>query len=146
MKDNSPGFDLGIPQKGAKDGYLAMIYEMVLIGARIVAESKDLTDPRFKRYVPLFVAIHPDEKDRNDILNELEKAFDDAKDDRNDIRADKEHMACVRALGKTFDLTDRYIGITHTLRVGIAGDPDWLIDMTNKPESAEDDPDGDDDE
>jgi hypothetical protein len=134
MKENTgtAGFDLGIPQRGAKDGYLAMIFEMALIGARILAETTDPTDPRFKRFVPLFVSMFPDRDARVEILKEISDAFDDAKDERNDVRADLEHMACVRAWGKVIDLADEFIGITHTLRIGIAGDPDWLQDTVNK--------------
>ncbi|RPJ53952.1 MAG: hypothetical protein EHJ95_01195 [Methanobacteriota archaeon] len=122
-------FDLGVPQKGAKEGYLQTFFNNRMQIAHTIMQMQGVTDFRIEVMTMFIISGITDEAKRNEIVAELEKDLDAIKNGPGDMdeKGRRILMRCMKAMGDVSSWFDAFMGITHRLSVGIGGVPFWKL-------------------
>lgn len=121
-------FDLGVPQKGAKDGYLIAFFNNRMQMANTILQMQGITDFKVEIMTLFMISGITDENDRNIIWNHFEDTINKIRDGGGDMdeKGRKIAQECMKTQGKVSSWYDKHMGITHRLSIGIGGKPFWL--------------------
>lgn len=122
-------FDLGVPQKGAKEGYLQTFFNNRMQIAHTIMQMQGVTDFRIEVMTMFVISGITDAKKRKAITDELENDLEAIKSGGGDMdeRGRRILMRCMKAMGDVSSWFDEFMGITHRLSVGIGGTPFWKL-------------------
>ena len=122
-------YTLDIPQREGKEGYIGTFLTSWLNIEAILKSPEFSREPiRLYYLAEAMVALIPDENERQNVLNSLDKRFIELKekylkehgiDKLND--AEHSHLliiASIRTLGLVTDYIDKHVGVSHKNKVG----------------------------
>lgn len=111
---------LGIPKKGAKDGYLMLFFSARNELGNIINGWKDWTDPRIIIYTKFLITGITDDEIRAKVMLKLNDKLKEIEEKKlSNDKASKENIdACVEVLGDITAFYDEYLGISHSINVG----------------------------
>jgi len=113
------GLDLGIPTRGAKEGYLGLYFASRQQLGVVIGNLQGVSDRRLEVFTRFMISGVTDREVRDKMrtrLNELLKEAGDRQDAEDRARA--AIAAYMEVLGEVTEWYDDFLGITHRLVIG----------------------------
>jgi hypothetical protein len=113
---------LGTPKRGAKEGYLMLFFSSRASLGNIIAQMEDATDPRLLMFTKFLISSITDDDIRDDVWKKLDANIKeiDRGDGTNEEKAKKRNDVCMEILGDVTAFYDEFMGISHTIRIGVS--------------------------
>jgi hypothetical protein len=121
MEQQSTDITLGIPKRGAKEGYLMLFFSARAALGNIIAQMEDPTDPRFLMFTKFLISSITDDDIRDDVMKKLQTELKkvDTSGGTNEEKAHKRNDVCMEILGDVTAFYDEYLGVSHTVNIGV---------------------------
>ena len=134
MADNEEKWlTLEIPQREGKEGYIGMLFGLMLKTGSVMADANFRpTDMRIEYMTHFMIALIPGKRNRQTIRDglreEMEKRLKQAKDENgSDLNEEQKsrvrNMTCLEYIGDVIDFTDKHIGVSRENKIGFAVKP-----------------------
>lgn len=110
------------PERGAKDGYLTMFFQMNVQMGRLISDSNGISDPRIRMYTLKMISTITDDQIRKRAYDTFNARLQQIREEGGDVDIQNQKICdfCVGEMqGHITSWFDQFIGITHRLRLGV---------------------------
>lgn len=126
-------YRLNIPQREGKEGYVGMLFSMMLrVGGIMADHAFTNTDLRIEYMTHFLIALVPGKRNRKTIRdglnNEIKsRLLQEGKDNGSELNDEQKarirNMVCLEYIGEVIDFTDKHVGVSSENKIGFCISP-----------------------